>query len=236
MSMEYNHDKENFKKWCSKNNIAMDANKLEKLFLEAFPNSKGGLYSVNNSPEAKNNIIEIILKRNKSNAGTVSDYVYLISGTLYYIEYLGDRQLKQNHLEELTEENQQRYSLIVAYFLSRVNNKGLKLLGYKSFTEAFSDFAAILDQKPATIKNMRDEFDPYFDNGRKGWYQRALSKSRQEIFDEFADVPEEKLLAIINKIRDTYPNANEQQEKPSKGCKTIKITSQNMKEKKTKKK
>lgn len=77
MSMEYNHDKENFKKWCSKNNIAMDANKLEKLFLEAFPNSKGGLYSVNNSPEAKNNIIEIILKRNKSNAGTVSDYVYL---------------------------------------------------------------------------------------------------------------------------------------------------------------
>lgn len=57
MSMEYNHDKENFKKWCSKNNIAMDANKLEKLFLEAFPNSKGGLYSVNNSPEAKNNIV-----------------------------------------------------------------------------------------------------------------------------------------------------------------------------------
>lgn len=163
-------------------------------------------------------------------------YVYLISGTLYYIEYLGDRQLKQNHLEELTEENQQRYSLIVAYFLSRVNNKGLKLLGYKSFTEAFSDFAAILDQKPATIKNMRDEFDPYFDNGRKGWYQRSLSKSRQEIFDEFADVPEEKLLAIINKIRDTYSNANEQQEKPSKGCKTIKITSQNMKEIKTKKK
>ena len=76
----------------------------------------------------------------------------------------------------------------VIFHYNRVNNKGLKLLGYKSFTEAFSDFAAILDQKPATIKNMRDEFDPYFDNinGKElKNYQNAIETAFQNKYEGF---------------------------------------------------
>ena len=43
-------------------------------------------------------------------------------------------------------------------------------LGYKSFTEAFYKIDNILNENPNNIKNMRDEFNPYFDNGRRGWY------------------------------------------------------------------
>ncbi len=93
-----------------------------------------------------------------------------------------------------------RDGLIVSYYLSRCNYAAVKSLGYKSFTEAFAGIAKIIGENPNNIKNMRDEFDPYFDNGRRGWYQRELRGSRQEIFDEMANLSDEELERKVKKI------------------------------------
>lgn len=91
-------------------------------------------------------------------------------------------------------------ALILAYFLSRMDSKGIQELGYKNFATAFKELGKLLERKPATIKNMRDEFDPYFDNPRAGWYQRPLRKSRQIVFDTFADITDEELILHIKHI------------------------------------
>lgn len=90
--------------------------------------------------------------------------------------------------------------LIVSYFLSRCDMKAVRALGYKSFTEAFQKIGDILNENPNNIKNMRDEFDPYFDNGRKGWYQRELRASRQEVFDEMSQYTDKQVENLVKEI------------------------------------
>lgn len=137
--------------------------------------------------------------------------------------------------------------LIVAYYLSRMDMKGVKELGYKGFSMAFKDLGQILGRKPATIKNMRDEFDPYFDNPRAGWYQRPLRKSRKIVFDRYSDVKDEELTSIVKDIISEYKSklidVKEDTEETLVGSidsekvhKTIKITSTTMKEIKRRKK
>lgn len=94
--------------------------------------------------------------------------------------------------------------IIVAYYLSRCNFEALKELGFASFTIAFDEIARLMEVKPAYVKNVRDQFDPYFDNGRAGWYQRPLSVSRKKVMDEYEDYTDEKVGRIVKKLLDTY--------------------------------
>lgn len=94
---------------------------------------------------------------------------------------------------------QNELALIVAYYLSRLDRKGYSALGYKSFSEAIRKIGAILDVKPNTIKNMRDEFDPYHQNSRIGW-QRELRGSRQKVIESFQETDENVLLEIVKEI------------------------------------
>lgn len=93
-----------------------------------------------------------------------------------------------------------RAGLIISYYLSRCDLKAVKSLGYKNFTEAFQKIGDIINENPNNIKNMRDEFDPYFDNGRKGWYQRELRASRQEVFDNLANYTDEQVEDLVKEI------------------------------------
>lgn len=95
-------------------------------------------------------------------------------------------------------------SLTIAYFLSRMDMKGIRMLGYYSYRDVFEDMANILGQKPSTIKNMRDEYDPYFDNRRVGWYQREMRPSRKEVFDLYKNVSDEELLKVVLEILEEY--------------------------------
>lgn len=96
--------------------------------------------------------------------------------------------------------DKKRVGLIVSYYLSRCDRKALSALGYKSFSEAFTGIGNLINENPNNIKNMRDEFDPYFDNGRRGWYQRELRASRQEIFDELANLSDRELENLVKKL------------------------------------
>ena len=94
---------------------------------------------------------------------------------------------------------QNEIALIIAYYLSRLDKRGYLLLGYKSFNEATRKIGAILDVKPNTIKNMRDEFDPYHQNSRIGW-KRELRGSRQKVMEAFQETDENVLLEIVKEM------------------------------------
>lgn len=94
---------------------------------------------------------------------------------------------------------QNELALIVAYYLSRTDKKGYSSLGYKSFREATRKIGEILDVKSNTIKNMRDEFDPYHQNSRIGW-QRELRGSRQKILQSFQNTDGDTLYEIVKEI------------------------------------
>ena len=93
--------------------------------------------------------------------------------------------------------------IIISYYLSRSNMKAVRELGYNSFAEAFQKIGDIINENPNNIKNIRDEFDPYFDNGRRGWYQRRLSASRQVVFDEMVNYTDEQVGKIVKNILHT---------------------------------
>jgi hypothetical protein len=65
-------------------------------------------------------------------------------------------------------------SILTGLFLSKFDAAGLKTLGFESFVEAFNVIGYALGARPASIKNYRDEFDPFFSNPRNGWHKRSL--------------------------------------------------------------
>lgn len=88
-------------------------------------------------------------------------------------------------------------ALIVSYYLSRCDK--VSDLGYSSFTEATKKIGKILDVKPRTIQNMRDEFDPYNENKRRGWV-RELRGSRLKVAKAFQHTDDETLFQIVMEI------------------------------------
>lgn len=95
-------------------------------------------------------------------------------------------------------------ALVFAYYLSKFDLLALSELGFKTWNEAYEYSSSIWDIKSATIKNMRDEFDPIMDNPRAGWYQKPMSRSRVLIHEQYADIPLDSFTLIIKNI--LYPD------------------------------
>ncbi len=87
--------------------------------------------------------------------------------------------------------------MIVAFYLSKFGGEGLARLGFRTYRQAFDEVGRSLHVKPNSVKNWRDEFDPYYDNERKGWYQRGIRPSRQEVMTAFDDLSEDALRAVV---------------------------------------
>lgn len=78
--------------------------------------------------------------------------------------------------------------ILVGLFLSKFDRYGLEKLGFSSFSEAYNVFGYALDGKPMSIKNYRDEFDPFFPNNRIGWANREMAEYCKEVMDNFGDL------------------------------------------------
>ena len=91
-----------------------------------------------------------------------------------------------------------RFALIVAYYLARFNREGLEKLGFKSFRDVFRATAASLDVKENYVKLRRDEFDFIFD-WRRG-FQRPMHKQITRVVEVFQDLEEEELRVITENI------------------------------------
>jgi hypothetical protein len=91
-----------------------------------------------------------------------------------------------------------REKLILAgLFLSKFDTVGLATLGFESFTEAFNVIGYALGGRPASIKNYRDEFDPFFPNPRKGWHKRALRDHCRKVLDEHKSVDLQRFSNLV---------------------------------------
>lgn len=90
-----------------------------------------------------------------------------------------------------------KLALIIGFYLSKYDRKGVSALGYSTFAEAFEDSSRCLKVKRNTIKNMRDEFDPVHSNTRVGWYQRALRGSRVRVVELFDGLSFEAMTDFI---------------------------------------
>lgn len=78
--------------------------------------------------------------------------------------------------------------IIIGLYLSKFDSEGLRSLGFGSFKEAFNVMGCALGQRPASIKNYRDEFDPHFSNPRKGWHKRPTRIHCREVLDEYREL------------------------------------------------
>lgn len=94
-------------------------------------------------------------------------------------------------------------AVVCGLFLSKFDKDGLALLGFTSFSEAFNVLGISLGVRPASIKNYRDEFDPYFPNARKGWHNRPLREYCGSILDAFRETDLYPLASIVARITST---------------------------------
>ena len=90
-------------------------------------------------------------------------------------------------------------AIVVSYYLSRFNNEAVNNLGYKSWKDAFDDLSDKLQINKHTIKNWRDEFDP-FHGHRAGWHQRQPRKTISNIISQFEQLEEFDIRQIAIEI------------------------------------
>ena len=100
-------------------------------------------------------------------------------------------------------------ALVIAYFLSRFDKKGLQTLGFETWGEAYNGIGAALNVPPATIKHMRDSFDPYCSAVRQGWHQRPLLRSRVQVMEAYADLSGNALFEIAQEILSGQENSSQ---------------------------
>lgn len=91
-------------------------------------------------------------------------------------------------------------ALVVAYYLSRFDKKGYQALGFGTWNSAYEGIGAKVGVPPATIKHMRDSFDPYCSPVRKGWHQRPILRSRVQVMEAYADLSGDALYEIVQDI------------------------------------
>jgi len=92
-----------------------------------------------------------------------------------------------------------KLALVVAYYLSKYDKVALNKFNFTTYKGAFETIGTILNVKPNTIKNRRDDFDPLHNN-RSGWYQRDLMPISQRIVDIFRDFSEDALTEVVKDI------------------------------------
>jgi hypothetical protein len=87
--------------------------------------------------------------------------------------------------------------ILTGLYLSKYDSAGLRKLGFESFVEAFNVIGYALGQKPASIKNYRDEFDPLFPNKRRGWHKRPTRNYCLKIFTDYKNLDLETFSGLV---------------------------------------
>lgn len=89
-------------------------------------------------------------------------------------------------------------AIMMGLFLSKYDKKALDSFGFTGYKEAFNVLGYAVETPPSSIKNYRDEFDPYFPNQRQGWHHRELRDYCRDIMENTQDLSFEMFHAIIN--------------------------------------
>jgi hypothetical protein len=79
-------------------------------------------------------------------------------------------------------------AILIGLYLSKFDEASLSALGFEGSKEAFNTLGYSIGSKPNSIKNYRDEFDPYFPNERKGWHKRPIREYCKKFLDDFSSL------------------------------------------------
>jgi hypothetical protein len=91
-------------------------------------------------------------------------------------------------------------AIIVAYAMSRLDETFLHRFGFTSWKAAFTGIGLQLGVRPASMKNLRDEFDPIHPNTRQGWHKRPLRPNRQRVLGELCDASDEAVIEVVARL------------------------------------
>lgn len=91
-------------------------------------------------------------------------------------------------------------ALVVAYAMSRLDRRYLEARGHSSWASGFNEAAAVLELPRSSLKNLRDEFDPFHENERRGWHQRPMRPSRQRVMADLDGLSEDALIDFVQCI------------------------------------
>lgn len=80
---------------------------------------------------------------------------------------------------------QKKQAMLAGMFLSKFDKEGLRILGFKTFLEAYTVIGTALGVNSHSIKNYRDEFDPVLSDTRTGWANRPMRPDRQALLTEY---------------------------------------------------
>ncbi len=89
---------------------------------------------------------------------------------------------------------------LIGYGLAKFNNDFVIKFDAKSKTELYEFFVANgIADTASTVKNRQDLFDPFFDNGRKGWWQKGDVYIHRKIFIDslFGNLNVEDYAAVV---------------------------------------
>lgn len=91
-------------------------------------------------------------------------------------------------------------AIVVGYAMSRLDERYLRSQGIRTWKAAFARAGKALQVQPASLKNLRDEFDPFHDNSRKGWWHRPLRANRQRVMGDLSELSDDALLECVDRI------------------------------------
>lgn len=91
-------------------------------------------------------------------------------------------------------------AIVIGYAMSRLDDRYLKLQGLRTWKAAFERAGKALQVPPASLKNLRDEFDPFHDNRRRGWWHRPLRANRQRVMGDLSEMSDDALLECVSRI------------------------------------
>lgn len=74
-------------------------------------------------------------------------------------------------------------AIFIGLFLSKFGKKALDSFGLSGYMEAYNILGYSIGVPPLSIRGYRDEFDPYYENGRKGWHNRKLRDFCKDVKD-----------------------------------------------------
>jgi hypothetical protein len=97
--------------------------------------------------------------------------------------------------------------ILTGLYLSKYDSAGVKKLGFESFVEAFNVIGYALGEKPASIKNYRDEFDPLFPNKRMGWHKRPTRQYCLKVFEDYKSLDIQTFSALVKSFTGYDENA-----------------------------
>src|SRR5688500_10937359 len=91
-------------------------------------------------------------------------------------------------------------ALIIGYAMRRLDVQYLRYRKVKSWRAAYEEAAQGLVVRASSIKNLRDEFDPFHSNKRRGWHRRPMKPSRLRVLGDLKDVSDDALMALVDRI------------------------------------